>query len=104
LYAGASLSAFVVLLEGRGYSLTGVNSAGNNAFFVRSELCSEAVPAVRVRDVFRNGSFRESRDATGALNFLDVAARREAIADMPLLDISSGRGILVRDLENHLVE
>src|SRR5674476_141432 len=28
LYCGASLSAFVVLLEGRGYSLTGVNSAG----------------------------------------------------------------------------
>jgi len=103
LYFGASLSAFVVLLEGRGYSLTGVNSAGNNAFFIRSELCSEAVPAVRVRDVFRKSSFRESRDASGALNFLAADGRRQAIANMPLLDISSGRAIKVRDLENHLV-
>ena len=103
LYAGASLTAFAVLLDRRGYSLTGVNSAGNNAFFIRSELCSEAVPAVLVRDVFRNSSFRESRDASGVLNFLDADACREAIADMPLLDISSGRAIQVRDLGNRVV-
>jgi hypothetical protein len=102
LYFGASLSAFVSLLDGRGYSLVGVNSAGNNAFFIQSELCNDAVPAVHVRDVFRNSTFRDSRDASGALTFLDVDARKKAIADMPLVDTLSGRQLRVCDLAKPL--
>jgi hypothetical protein len=98
LYAGASLPAFVHLLEGRGYSLVGVNRVGNNAFFVRSDLCNDAVRPELVKDVFRESTFRESRDADGALTFLRGSARRSVIADLPLLDVQSGEHLRVRDL------
>jgi len=40
LYYGASIAALTSLAEAKGYSLIGSNSAGNNVFFVRTDLCS----------------------------------------------------------------
>lgn len=98
LYFGASLPAFADLCGGRGYSLVGVNKVGNNAFFVRSDLCNDDIRPDLVEDVFRDSTFRESRDASGALTFLHGSARREAIANLPLLDVRTGEHLRVRDL------
>lgn len=98
LYYGASLPAFCLLARERGYALVGVNSAGNNAFFVRRELLNDAVIEVDLTECFQDSTFREARDREGELTFISGMDRREIIADMPLVDVVSGETIYVRDL------
>lgn len=100
LYYGASLPAFAYIAEQRGYSLVGVNSAGSNAFFVRNDLLNEVVKPVALTDCFRDSSFREGRDANGQLSFIAGRARRDVIADMPLVDVISNTPLRVRDLQD----
>lgn len=98
LYYGASLSAFVYLLRRRGYALVGVNSAGSNAFFVRSELLNDIVHEVAMEDCYRPSCFRESRDQSGRLTFLAGDDRRKLISHLPLVDVVTGKSLYVRDL------
>jgi hypothetical protein len=98
LYYGASLAAFVHLLAGRGYALVGVNSAGNNAFFVRKDLLNDRVRQISLDEGFRESCFREGRDEKNRLTFSSGRARREMIADLPLVDVLSGEELRVRDL------
>jgi hypothetical protein len=98
LYYGASLAAFVNLLGGRGYALVGVNSAGNNAFFARKELLNDRVKEISMNEGFRESCFREARDERNRLTFSTGRARREIIADLPLVDVLSGEQLRVRDL------
>jgi hypothetical protein len=98
LYYGASLAAFASLLAGRGYALVGVNSAGNNAFFVRRELLNGRVREISLNDGFRESCFREGRDERNRLTFAAGRSRREVIADLPLVDVLSGEELRVRDL------
>jgi len=98
LYYGASLPAFLQLAGERGYALVGVNSAGSNAFFVRRELLNDRVREVPLAECFGDSTFRESRNARGELTFLSGPARRQAIADMPLIDVVSGQALRVGDL------
>lgn len=98
LYYGASIAAFDYLLSGRGYSLVGGNSAGNNAFFVRDDLLNDKIRAVSIASAFREASFAESRDAGGRLSYVRGIARRAVIADLPLVDVASGQELRVMDL------
>jgi hypothetical protein len=98
LYYGASLSAFDGLLSERGYALVGVNSAGNNGFFVRRALLNDKVREVSLNDGFRDSCFREGRDATRGLSFLTGRSRRAVIAEMPLVDTRTGEKLRVGDL------
>jgi hypothetical protein len=98
LYYGASLSAFIHLLEGRGYALVGVNSVGSNAFFVRRELLNDVVREVSIEDCYRTSCFRESRDVKGRLTFLSGSGRRDPISHLPLVDVITGNSLYVRDL------
>ena len=98
LYYGASLGAFVVLMESRGYSLVCVNTAGNNAFFVRNELLNARVKPISLDQGFRESRFREGRNERNELTFLASNERRNPIADMPLVDVMSGQNLRVRDL------
>ena len=50
---GASLAAFVKLLEPRGYRLVGVQSLGFNAFFVRNGLGDDLMPGRSPADCYR---------------------------------------------------
>lgn len=100
LYYGASLSAFVHLLQGRGYALVGVNSVGSNAFFVRRELLNDMVREVWLEDCYKTSCFRESRDSSGRLTFLAGDNRREPIGHLPLVDVVTGRSLYVRDLHD----
>ena len=98
LYYGASLPAFVSLVGARGYALVGVNSAGSNAFLVRRDLLNDVVVEVALSTCSRDSCFREARDERMALIFSIGSARKQAIADMPLIDVSSGEELRVRDL------
>jgi len=90
LYWGASLAAFCRAADRKSMAFVGSNSAGNNAFFVRRELLGdlrELTPA----EGWVNARFRESRDVTGKLTYLSSQAERlAAIAEMPLVDVTTG--------------
>jgi len=97
LYYGASLAALAQLGEQKGYVLVGSNRAGNNAFFVRRELAG-ALSVMSAATAWREASFRESRDADGRLSFLEPAAARALIAELPLVEVPDGRTLRVGDL------
>lgn len=96
IYYGASLGAYAHLLAG--YSLVACTTAGNNAFFVRSD-CVADVPPQSVPEAFRPRRFTEHRDARGALTGIrDTAQQLMDVAHLPLVDVSNGRIVPVRDL------
>lgn len=97
LYFGASLRALCGLGERKGYQFVGTNSAGNNAFFVRADLAANLRP-VSCAEGFVECQVRESRDRQGRLSFVGGAARRQLMAEQPLLDVERGTRLLVRDL------
>ncbi len=89
LFYGASLAALEHLAREKGYHLIGVNSAGNNAFFVRQDLASP-FPARSAADVFVEAKFREARGADGKLTFASAAERRNVIAACEVFDVATG--------------
>lgn len=101
LYFGASLPAWVHLLQRRGFSLVGTNRAGNNAFFVRQERRSE-VPVAPLDPShlqrYVQWNVRESRDPDGRLSFLHGTSRVVAMADMPLVNVVNGESLRVSDV------
>lgn len=96
LYFGASLPALRRLAGRKGYVFVGANSAGNNAFFVREDLASPFAALV-AGAAYVAPKYRESRDRSGALNFLSGEDRLRAIRDLPLVDVESGRSAPIRE-------
>jgi hypothetical protein len=97
LYYGASIQAFVSLLDG--YALAGSNTAGNNAFFVRKELF-ETIGG-RIADTRpRPSLFRESYDPNGKLTFLGGLDRLTQIKSKPVVDLRTGQPTRIEALGN----
>ena len=91
LYAGASLAALTRLANEKSYALVGGNQAGNNAFFVRRDVLGN-IPEVTVEEAYVLSRFRESRNRAGELSYISGHEERlRVIADMPLVDLESGR-------------
>lgn len=88
IYYGASLAALCLLGRRKGYSFVGCNTAGNNAFFVRSDLRPPALPELTSVEGFVRSQFRESRDTDGALTFLTEAQEAAIFDQSPLVEIS----------------
>lgn len=97
LYFGASLPALCRLAADKGYVFVGCNGAGNNAYFVRADLAAP-FHKPELREGFRDGRFRESRDTHGRMNRLGGAARLAAIEHLPVVDVESGATIALREL------
>lgn len=97
LYWGASLKALEHLARKKGYALVGSNSAGNNAFFVRSD-CLGELRELSAAEAYVESRFRESRGTDGSLTFLSGADRRQPIADMPLINVITGARLSVGQL------
>lgn len=87
IYYGASLAALVGLGKKKGYAFVGANSAGNNAFFVRRDLLPGDMPERTALEGFVDCKFREARDATGKLAFLDPVEERAILAKLPLVEV-----------------
>lgn len=97
LYWGASLSALCRLADRKGMDFVGTNGAGNNAYFVRRDRLGPLRP-VPAPEGFTDSRFRESRDRRGRLTFLGGAARRAAIADLPVMDVERNRIVRVGEI------
>jgi hypothetical protein len=99
LYYGASLRAFVQLFEARGFTLVGTNRPVNNAFFVRSDRLQdfplELPDTASDLAEYVDGHIRESRDRDGKLDHLSGRARVDVMAEMPLVNTSTGDRVTV---------
>ena len=95
LYWGASLAALTRLASEKSYALVGGNRAGNNAFYVRRDVLGD-IPEVTVEEAYVQSRFRESRSPAGELSYISAHEERlRLIADLPLVDLESGREISV---------
>ncbi len=90
LYWGASLPALKSLAGKKGYALVGLNDAFNNAFFIKKELLNSKVKEKTIDELFGVSKYRESRDNSGNLTFLDHAARFELIKGLPVYNVETG--------------
>ena len=91
LYFGASLAALEHLASAKGYRLVGTNRAGNNAFFVRSDVLGE-LRAVAAREAWARCRFRQARDEAGRLTLADPHTEGlKAMARLPVVEVSTGR-------------
>jgi hypothetical protein len=97
LYYGASIQAFVSLLQG--YTLAGTAVAGGNAFFVRNEIFGAI--AARIADTYpRPSLFRESYGPDGRLTFIGGLDRLAQITSQPVVDLRTGQVTSIGALGN----
>ena len=90
-YAGASLAALTHLAGLKGYALIGINSAGNNAYFLRRDLLDDDLVEVPVARAFVRPNYRESRDSSGRLDFLSYERRQAVLRGMPVVNVKTGQ-------------
>ncbi len=96
-YFGASLGALAHLGKQRGYRLVGCSSNAANAFFVHDSLADDALPEVSTREAWRAPRFLTTRNPDGTLSRIrSIEQRLDAIGDLPLVDVSTGREVTVR--------
>ena len=88
IFYGASLAALCLLGKRKGYSFVGCNTAGNNAFFVRSKLRPPTLPELTSVEGFVRSKFRESRDSDGQLTFLTDAQEAAILDKLPVVEVS----------------
>ena len=96
-YWGTSLKALCFLAGQKGYVWIGCNSAGNNAYFVRSEyaaaFCQPSLP-----QGFVAAKFREGRDRTGNPNYVGQEKGFDLIKDLQVWDVIERKMRVVGDL------
>jgi hypothetical protein len=97
LYFGASLAAFCHLAEKKGYDFIGAAEPGVNAFFVRKDL-SAPFKKYTAEQGFRPSANKDSRDQKGNLSFLPHDQRLPVIKELPVVEVTSGKTILIKDL------
>ncbi len=100
LYHGASIAALKRLGEEIGYTLLGSNRAGDNAFFIRRDLLVLLGEGCIIDKAPFPAIYRESRDASGNLNYVRAIERNRVISDLPILDLESGRAAKLSDFRN----
>jgi hypothetical protein len=101
LYYGASLRAFIDLMQARGFTFAGSNRSGNNAFFVADEFVDRLkLPLPDVEDLrpFVEWTVRESHDQSGHLTHLGARQGVRLIRDLPLIDVTDGSLTTVGDV------
>lgn len=99
LYFGASLKALYLLAKEKGYKFLGTTSAGNDAFFVRSDV-AQCFSESTLDHGFTNSKFRESRNLKNKLTFINGDERLNIIKNMPIFDIEKQKIFLINELFN----
>ena len=97
-YFGCSLAAAKLLCARKGYSFIGTNTNGVNAFFVRDDLAAPIIGSIAEIRAWAP-RHRDSRDLHGDLDFVRGLARFALIADMPVVDLLTGRLVALHELQ-----
>jgi hypothetical protein len=87
LYYGTSLPALKYLANKKGYALVGCNNAGNNSYFVRTDLLNEKIIELSVDVAFKESKLRESRDKNQSLTFLSGKDRFKEIEGLEVINV-----------------
>jgi hypothetical protein len=93
LFFGMSLKASISLLDSKGFTFVGTNRAGNNAFFINNEMKDQVsipLPVIDNLKIFLDWRIRESRDASGRLNYLNASQAIKIIESLTVIDLQSG--------------
>ena len=90
LYYGASIEAFRSLAAKKGYTFLGTNSAGSNAFFVRSDFESRFDKCIAIRTAIPS-KFKESRGDSGELTFVRGPERSDLISHLPVVNVETSQ-------------
>jgi hypothetical protein len=85
LYWGVSLPALCDLANSKGYDFVGSNSAGNNAYFVRSEL-QHGLKPLTAAEGYVISKFTDSRDRKGRLNYLRGEQRLASLRGLTVVN------------------
>lgn len=87
LYYGASIAAIKHLAAIKGYELIGSNSAGSNAFFLRTDIALDLRMSISDTNALPS-MFRESRGKDKSLTCITGMNRSAIIADLPLHNVA----------------
>jgi hypothetical protein len=100
LYFGMSLKASISLLNSKGFTFIGTNRVGNNAFFIKSEIKDQVSiqqPNIHDLKIFLDWRIRESRDASGRLNYLSASEAFKVIKSLAVTDLTTGHQKQLQD-------
>jgi len=99
LYYGASLNAYIKLMEEKGYYFLGVNRLRNNAFFINNDFPKgdffKKIKEINLRDC-TSSNFSESRNIKGNLNFLRNNQKINEIKDCKIVNLGSKENKLIK--------
>ncbi len=90
LYFGASIKAFISLLEKKGFFFIGTNSSGINAFFVKNDLAANFRSKIQEITIFPS-KVRESLDKNGKLTYQDIFERKKKIEHLQIYDFEENK-------------
>jgi len=89
LYFGASLKAMNLLANKRGYTLVCSNSAGNNAYFVKNNLCKN-IYCQTAEEAYVACKFRQNRNTAGLLTYKnDIETLKEYANNLIVVDLNT---------------
>ncbi len=97
MYYGASIAALNHLANLKGFSLVAGNSAGNNVFFVRNDLLG-TLSKLAPEEAYVQAAFREAHSPDGEVLHLTFAERQAAIAEKPLVDVTTGLTTTLKEI------
>lgn len=97
LFWGSSIAGLCTLSQRKGYGLVGSNSAGNNAFFVRSDVLS-GLRTLTPEEAYVRAQWRDSRDKDGSLSFFEHSDAFGIIRELKVYDLEAGKLIRVGDV------
>ncbi len=97
LFWGSSLKAIYLLAKRHGYSFMGTNSAGNNAYFVRTDRLNRLKPKT-LKEGFTVSKYRESRDQSDKLSYLSRAEAINLIGYQLVQNTKTNRKTKINDL------
>lgn len=97
VFYGPSLAAVEHLGKEKGYTLVGTNTAGNNAFLVRSDLAA-VFPQRTAAELYQAARFREARLPSGELAFPTFAEAQDLIKDCVVHDLATGTDKPLKDV------
>lgn len=89
---GASLPALIDLLKTKGMNFVGTNLFKNNAFFVNNDFVKmlnlEKINEIDLK-LYVNANFRESRNISGSMSYIDPKNVLNQIKDCKIIDLSN---------------
>ena len=89
---GASLPALIDLLKTKGMDFVGTNLFKNNAFFVNNDFVKmlnlEKINELDLK-LYVNANFRESRNISGSMSYIDPKNVLNQIKDCKIVDLSN---------------